>query len=114
MEMANRKLTDLTKVAQKGLRGFFEAEDGGTSQKAALSMGLLAGGVLMMEHLATQSAYGDNAKHCDYSQSLHCTTPPYNDTCRVENGPENGGPDGCQGQTHNGTFVCNDICLCNF
>ncbi len=72
--MAVRNLTQFTATAQKGLKEFLQAEDGGTGKGTALSMGLLVGGVVMMQHLAAQPA--ETAHGCLYAQ--HC---PGTDEC---------------------------------
>ncbi len=72
--MAVRNLTQFTATAQKGLKEFLQAEDGGTGKRTALSMGLLVGGAVMMQHLAAQSA--EACHSCLYAQ--HC---PGTDEC---------------------------------
>ncbi len=68
--MAVRNLTQFTATAQKGLKEFLQAEDGGTGKRTALSMGLLVGGVVMMQHLAAQRA---EALECLYAQACPST-----------------------------------------
>lgn len=85
--MAVRNLTQFTTTAQKGLKEFLHAEDGGTGKRTALSMGLLVGGAVMMQHLAAQPAEADHG--CWYAQ--HC---PNTDECFVVHVKE----DECAGQ----------------
>ena len=91
--MAVRNLTQLTTTAQKGLKEFLQAEDGGTGKRTALSMGLLVGGAVMMQHLAAQPAETAHgclyAQHCPgtdecfnaFQQSPQCAPPPRNEDC---------------------------------
>ena len=72
--MLVRNLTQFRATAQKGLQEFLQAENGGTGKRTALSMGLLVGGVIMMQHLAAQPAEAGNT--CLYAQ--HC---PGTDEC---------------------------------
>ncbi len=72
--MAVRNLTQFTATAQKGLKEFLQAEDGGTGKRTALSMGLLVGGAVMMQHLAAQPS--EAGAGCLYAQ--HC---PNTDEC---------------------------------
>ena len=76
--MAARNLTEFTATAQKGLKEFLQAEDGGTGKRTALSMGLLVGGAVMMQHLAAQPADADHG--CLYAQQC-----PNTDECFVVN-----------------------------
>ncbi len=69
--MAVRNLTQFTATAQKGLKEFLQAEDGGTGKRTALSMGLLVGGAVMMQHLAAQPAAADAT--CLYAQACPST-----------------------------------------
>lgn len=73
--MAIRKMTALTTAARKGLVDFLEDEEGGTGKNAALSAGLLIGGTLMMQAIATQVAEANH--RCAYAQ--HC--PSGTDYC---------------------------------
>ena len=70
--MAVRNLTQFTAIAQKGLKEFLQAEDGGTGKSTALSMGLLVGGVVMMQHLAAQPSEA-LLKKCLYAQACPAT-----------------------------------------
>ena len=70
--MALRKMTDLTAAARKGLTDFLEDEEGGTGKNAALSAGLLVGGTLIMQVLATQVAYASH--NCAYAQDCPAGT----------------------------------------
>ena len=72
--MLVRNLTQITATAQDGLKEFLQAEDGGTGKRTALSMGLLVGGAVMMQHLAAQTAEAFDG--CLYAQ--HC---PGTDEC---------------------------------
>ena len=84
--MAVRNLTQFTATAQKGLKEFLQAEDGGTGKRTALSMGLLVGGAVMMQHLAAQTA--EAAPFCKHYQfcpdSEVCfgsNTAPHDEKC---------------------------------
>ena len=70
--MAVRNLTQFTATAQKGLKEFLQAEDGGTGKRTALSMGLLVGGAVMIQHLAAQTAEA-SYKNCLYAQQCPAT-----------------------------------------
>ena len=70
--MAVRNITQLTATAQKGLKEFLQAEDGGTGKRTALSMGLLVGGAIMMQHLAAQPADA-LVRRCEYLQDCPTT-----------------------------------------
>lgn len=72
--MAIRKITDLTTAARKGLTDFLEDEEGGTGKNAALSTGMLVGGILLMQALAVQTAEGVKTK-CAYAQE--CPTSDF-------------------------------------
>lgn len=67
--MAIRKITDLTTAARKGLTDFLEDEEGGTGKNAALSAGMLVGGTLMMQALASQVADAAQLRFCAYAQN---------------------------------------------
>ena len=96
--MAVRNLTQFTATAQKGLKEFLQAEDGGTGKRTALSMGLLVGGVIMMQHLAAQPA--EAAKNCLYAQQC-----PNTDECFASNTDENQ----CAGAKPDAQGRCPDV-----
>ena len=70
--MAVRNLTQFTATAQKGLKEFLQAEEGGTGKRTALSMGLLVGGAVMMQHLVAQ-ATTPKVETCLYAQACPST-----------------------------------------
>ena len=76
--MAVRNLTQFTATAQKSLKEFLHAEDGGTGKRTALSMGLLVGGAVMMQHLVAQATTKPMIKACLYAQAC-----PSTDECFV-------------------------------
>ena len=90
--MAVRNLTQFTATAQKGLKEFLQAEDGGTGKSTALSMGLLVGGAVMMQHLAAQSAEAHacclHAQHCfgtdECFSAGHVIDPKCNGDCSLK------------------------------
>ena len=71
--MAVRNLTQFTTTAQKGLKKFWQAEDGGTGKRTALSMGFLVGGAVMIQHLAAQTADAVHINKCEYLQDCPTT-----------------------------------------
>ena len=71
--MAVRNLTQFTATAQKGLKEFLQAEDGGTGKRTALSMGFLVGGTVMIQHLAAQTVDAVHIHNCEYLQDCPTT-----------------------------------------
>ena len=97
-KMAVQNLTQFTATAQKGLKEFLRTEAGGTGKRTALSMGLLVGGAVMMQHLAAQPA--EAVKNCLYAQDC-----PSTDECF----PSNGDLNECAGAKPNALGQCPNV-----